>query len=530
MTRRAAAHDYTRAGIYHITLHVAECLGQPLGAVVGNLSAPDGTTDSPHTALSPVGQMVEYELLHSIHEHYSMVVIQDYVIMPEHLHFILVVQDKLLSRNGKTMSLGQVIAGFKKGCNKRYWEMTNNGADTHNSGETAVHPVSGGSPAHTVPCGSPAHTVPCGFPVHTVPGGFPIHTVPGGFPAGYKVPSNASSGRQPLFGAGYCDVMPVDAQQLATQRAYIAGNPRSRLQRSCGGYRSHVQRGSINTALTFSALRGYLERECPPQIATPEALADIKSRLLFADTFSSGETAAHTSHAASASAAPTASHATPAPGAAHTSHAASASAGHTASHAASASAGHTASHAAPAASAALGAPASVRAGLPGAEKGAVRYVVCDAFGNTALLTERRCLPVVCHRKDAKHLAEQKARCLEEAARGAVLVSARIAKGEQEIIDNAVHRGYPVVLITDNGFTDRYHPSADRLDQCLADRLLLITPWRYQYRAKNDGIHVPFCKTMNCVAQALCRTKDSWWKAPASSNTVPSGSPVGSKPE
>ena len=35
MTRHAAAHDYTRPGIYHITLHVADSLGQPLGCVVG---------------------------------------------------------------------------------------------------------------------------------------------------------------------------------------------------------------------------------------------------------------------------------------------------------------------------------------------------------------------------------------------------------------------------------------------------------------------------------------------------------------
>ena len=47
MTRRAAAHDYTRPGLYHITLHVADGLGQPLGAVVGSLSAPDGSADAP---------------------------------------------------------------------------------------------------------------------------------------------------------------------------------------------------------------------------------------------------------------------------------------------------------------------------------------------------------------------------------------------------------------------------------------------------------------------------------------------------
>lgn len=43
MTRRSVAHDYTRPGLYHITMHVAETLGQSLGAVVGSLDAPDGS-------------------------------------------------------------------------------------------------------------------------------------------------------------------------------------------------------------------------------------------------------------------------------------------------------------------------------------------------------------------------------------------------------------------------------------------------------------------------------------------------------
>lgn len=72
----------------------------------------------------------------------------------------------------------------------------------------------------------------------------------------------------------------------------------------------------------------------------------------------------------------------------------------------------------------------------------------------------RCLPVVCHRRDKARFAEQKARCLEEAQAGTLLVSPRIAKGEQEII--------------------------------------------------GEAITVPECKTMNCVAQALCRTKEDWW--------------------
>lgn len=54
MTRRSVAHDYTRPGLYHITMHVAETLGQPFGAVVGSLDAPDGSADAPRTALTRV--------------------------------------------------------------------------------------------------------------------------------------------------------------------------------------------------------------------------------------------------------------------------------------------------------------------------------------------------------------------------------------------------------------------------------------------------------------------------------------------
>ena len=423
MTRRAAAHDYTRPGIYHITVNVADGLGQVLGSIVGSLAAPDGSADAPHTALSPVGQMVEHELLHTLHAFYPMVTIQDYVIMPDHLHFLLVVQDKILTSNGKPAHLGQIIAGFKKGCNKRYWEMT---------GQQ----------------GKPVGTAPSGLPAATAPGGLPAASVRGGLPAGYKVPSTGATGRAPLFSLGYCDVMPIDAAQLATQRAYIAGNPRSRLLRMSHRAQFTVKRGSIATALTPSALRGFLQRECPPHLATPDVLAAIESRLLI-----------RTGPAPSSASGPAPS-------------------------------------------------GSVSGGFPAVMK---PFIVCDTYGDRALLTARRCLPVVCHRKDAARFSEQKTRCLTEAAHGAVLVSACISPREREILTECADHGYPVITIHDNGFPDRYHPSADRLDQCLAGRLLLISPWQYHYRGNTEQVTVPFCKAMNCVAQALCRTKDYWWK-------------------
>jgi hypothetical protein len=395
MTWRAAAHDYTRAGVYHITIRVADGLGQVLGKVAGDLSAPDGTPNAPHTALTPIGQMVEHELLHTIHALYPMIVVDTYTIMPEHLHFILDVQDEILSQRGKVQSLGQVIAGFKKGCNRRFWEIAG-----INSGETAAHTI----PSDIMTDSQMDVSVGCGFPV------------------AYKVPSDATTGRPSLFAFGYCDVMPVDAAQLATQRAYIAANPRSRLLRTSNRPLLMPQRGGIDTAITLTALRGFLQRECPPRLVTQDTLLQIECRLLSAN----------------------------------------------------------------------------------------RKIICDSYGNQSLLS-RRCLPVVCHRKDAARFCEQKRRCIEEAERGAVLISARIAKGEQEIMDEALHRGFPVVLIVDNGFPEIYHPSAERIAYCASGKMLLVSPWHFQYRKKDESISVPFCKTMNCVAQALCRTKDSWWK-------------------
>ena len=423
MTRRSAAHDYTRPGLYHITMHVAESLGQPLGAVVGSLSVPDDSTDAPHTVLTPVGRMVEQELLHSISAHYPMMEVQDHVIMPEHIHFIVEAHSAIVTQNGKKTSLGQVIAGFKKGCNRRYWEMTNQQ-------------------------GKPVGTVPAGSPVVTVPAGSPVVTVPAGLPSGCKVPSNASTGRQPLFSEGYCDVMPLDAAQLETQRTYIKGNPRSRLLRMNKRDSLTVKRGTITTALTPAALRGFLQRVCLPHQAPPDVLAAIEARLLTAPAVSvpSGSPA--------------------------------------------------------------GSPAvSVPSGFPA---GGI-CIACDTFGNRALLAEHRCLPVVCHRKDAARFAEQKTRCLDEAAKGTVLVSACISPREREIISDSVHHGFPVIVIHDNGFPDRYHPSAERLDLCASDCLLLVSPWQYRYRGHNEQVTVPFCKAMNCVAQALCRTRDDWWQ-------------------
>lgn len=382
MGRRCWRNKYSRPGTYHVTIQVNEALRQPLGRMAGDLGKADGDREAPHVELSAVGRMVEEELTRSITAHYPFIEVQDYVVMPEHLHFILVVHQSIISTNGRETHLGQVIAGFKKGCNKRYWEIIGL--------RVAVRPQEGD-------------------------GCLPVK----------RTPSWGTTERPPLFAYGYVDVMPLNAEQLETQRRYIHNNPRSRMQRASNRAWLQTQRGSMPTALSLSGLKGYLKRECTPSQFDEERWARVKGWLM----------------------------------------------------------------------------------TGGNEVG---FVVCDGYGNVGLM-RGRLLPVVCHRKDAPLLPRQKERCLKAAEEGAVLVSARIARGEQAIMDEAMSRGFPVIWVQDNGFQERFHPSERLTELCASGRLLLLTPWVYHYRPMDSHISVAECKTMNCVVQALCRLKDSWWK-------------------
>lgn len=419
MKQRNMRKNYRWPGTYHITIDVQERKLQPLGHIVGDVSKPDDDPQAPRVILSKIGEAVEQELLNSIHNHYPMIEIQDYVIMPDHLHFIVVVHREIRSSKGLETHLGQVISGFKKGCNRRYWELI---------GQTPQERQ--GKPAST-------SAIPAPFPAVSVsqcPAVSPqerpsasLCQCPAVSPQelsaqSYKVPSSYSSGRPPLFSYGYVDVIPLREAQLECQRKYIHNNPRYRLMRQNNPECLRPQRSSIVTALTLPALKGYLQRECGFNLFNDEIWGRLTQRLL-----NNG-----------------------------------------------------------------------------------RVITCDSYGNCQLLNARL-LPVVCHRKDIHLFESQKTRCLSAATNGAILVSARIAKGEQDIIDTAISQGFPVITIQDNGFPTLFHPSEHRTILCSNNKLLIVTPWRYAYRHSTESISVAECKTMNCIVQALCRTKDSWWK-------------------
>lgn len=408
MGRRSQHKNYKLPGVYHVTISVNRDLQRPLGSVVGRLEAADGSSEAPRVELSAQGAMVEYELTHSISRYYPMIEVQDHIVMPEHLHALIVVKNNIISANGRETHLGQVIAGFKKGCNRRYWEMVGLRGEPADAGSAGR--LEGAGAGKPTPAGSAGRPEGAGAQRFAV------------LPQRIKrTPSTGTTGRPPLFADGYVDVMPIEPGQLEQQRQYIHDNPRSRLLRSANRAVLQAQRMSITTALSVKALQRYLEQVCLPSQITEETWRCLQDRLLIKDGM----------------------------------------------------------------------------------------VACHSYGSLDIMANRM-LPVVHHRKDAGLFERQ--RCLAAAADGVALVSARIAKGEQAIMDEVRDRRYPEVLIADNGFPELYHPSKEKIALCQEGRLLLVTPWKYRYRSAEESISVAECKAMNCVAQALCRRRDDWWKA------------------
>lgn len=112
MLRRRVGHDYKSRCIYMVTLTTEE--RRPLlGRLVGNPDASHGDADAPRVELSELGQSVKM-CLKSIEAYHPEVRIFAFVIMPDHLHFILSVEKMC------DVHLGDIIKGFKSGCNKEY--------------------------------------------------------------------------------------------------------------------------------------------------------------------------------------------------------------------------------------------------------------------------------------------------------------------------------------------------------------------------------------------------------------------------
>lgn len=110
MKRRRVGHDYQGRCIYMITL-VVKGRRPLLGTLTG-----DGETEPAIVEPTPLGHAI-IQSLKGIPTFYPEIDIWTFQLMPDHLHAIVFVKERIPAH------LGKVINGFKVGCNRAYKEL-----------------------------------------------------------------------------------------------------------------------------------------------------------------------------------------------------------------------------------------------------------------------------------------------------------------------------------------------------------------------------------------------------------------------
>lgn len=110
MKRRRVGHEYQSRCIYMVTLVVKE--RRPL---LGTLTG-DGEAIPAIVEPSPLGRAVIQNLV-NIPSFYPEIEVWTFQLMPDHLHAIFFVKERI------PVHLGKVINGFKVGCNRAYREL-----------------------------------------------------------------------------------------------------------------------------------------------------------------------------------------------------------------------------------------------------------------------------------------------------------------------------------------------------------------------------------------------------------------------
>ncbi len=200
MKRRDSHHDYAERRMYMITIEV-EGRRALFGRVEGDVAAPNGSDEAPHIVLSALGKMVQDEWL-GIPGFFPQIEVMAVQMMPDHMHGILFVKDRL------PVHLGQVISGFKAGCRKMM------------RGETPAEPMLAGKERET-----PVEPMLAGKERETS-----VELMLAGkereiFQQGTVAPSSGS-GYMPLFAKGYNDLILRSYEELEKWKNYLRENPR----------------------------------------------------------------------------------------------------------------------------------------------------------------------------------------------------------------------------------------------------------------------------------------------------------------
>lgn len=112
MLRRMSNWDYSSRCIYMLTL-TTEGRNPLLGKLVINPDVPTTSSDYAHIQLTALGIEIE-KAFWGISSHYPQISVLAVQVMPDHIHGLLFVREQM------SCHLGQVVNGFKIGCNKAY--------------------------------------------------------------------------------------------------------------------------------------------------------------------------------------------------------------------------------------------------------------------------------------------------------------------------------------------------------------------------------------------------------------------------
>ena len=253
MLRRCVGHDYTKRQIYMITM-VTEGRRALFGKVVGRSDAEEDSMEKPRIELSELGRRVADEWWESSLHHPEVKVIA-LQMMPDHLHGILYVKEKM------EKPLGMMLRGFKQSCNRHYRELVL------------------GKPVERVSSASPVSPV---SPVPSV--ALPTQQTQ---PAPRKDRRGEDRTHGMLFARGYNDKLLLRSGQLETWLRYLADNPRRLLMKREHPDLFRVQRNVMAAGISFSAIGNcfLLDRptrllvQCSRRLTEAEIQAKVKEYL-----------------------------------------------------------------------------------------------------------------------------------------------------------------------------------------------------------------------------------------------------------
>lgn len=271
MKRRSNEHDYTSQCFYMVTMAV-EGRRPLLGSVIGQCEAPADSVEAPRLQPTPLGEAVR-EAWWAISSFYPQVAVVALQLMPDHLHGILYFREAT-----EGLQLGDVIRGFKAGCNRAYraWEAS---VATLSQRTGKGRLLSGGGLAS----GGGG----------LAPGGGGLASGGGGLASGGGVlPSPCAATvsqrkRGLLWEKGYNDRILHNYHTLARWKAYLQDNPRRLLVKREHPDFFRVQRNVQYAGMTFSAIGNRFLLDHPQKVQvqcsrriTDEALAALTSQML----------------------------------------------------------------------------------------------------------------------------------------------------------------------------------------------------------------------------------------------------------